>query len=147
MVRKLIPVAILAMLLLAVAACSNDESANGTPELSGGYPIPQDQELVTQGIGLYTNNCAHCHGTGTQSPLTQNTPSHGPDGHTWHHPDQMLVSWILDGVPAGVTMPRFRGQLTEQEVRAVVAYIKTFWTDTQRQQQRTMSSNFEQNYR
>ena len=43
-------------------------------------------------------------------------------------------------------MPRFRGQLTEEEVRSIIAPIKTFWTDTQRQQP-AMSANYEANYK
>jgi mono/diheme cytochrome c family protein len=53
----------------------------------------------------------------------------------------------LDGIPGAFTMPRFRGQLSENEVRAVIAYIKTFWTEAERQQQRAMSANFEASYR
>jgi mono/diheme cytochrome c family protein len=29
-------------------------------------------------------------------------------------------------------MPAFAGQLSEQEVEAILAYIKTWWTDEQR---------------
>jgi mono/diheme cytochrome c family protein len=33
----------------------------------------------------------------------------------------------LDGVPLATVMPKWRGKLSEDEVRSVIAFIKTFW--------------------
>jgi mono/diheme cytochrome c family protein len=38
------------------------------------------------------------------------------------------------GIPEDVPrMPTWKGTLTEEEVAAILAYIKTWWTDEQRQ--------------
>lgn len=76
-------------------------------------------------------------------------PPHNASGHTWHHPDCQLIDTVLNGPGAmsgmmremmGVPpdtprMPAFKDNLTEGEVRAVLAYIKTWWTEEQRRHQ------------
>lgn len=73
-------------------------------------------------------------------------PRHNANGHTWHHPDCQLVQIVLNGSGAmgemmrqmmpnpqdAPRMPTFRGQLTEDEVMAILAYLKTWWTEEQR---------------
>jgi mono/diheme cytochrome c family protein len=39
------------------------------------------------------------------------------------------------GKPDTPTMPVWRDKLSEDEVRAILAYIKTWWTEDQRQTQ------------
>jgi len=40
------------------------------------------------------------------------------------------------GAPEGVPrMPAFKDTLTEEEARAILGYIKTWWTDEQRRHQ------------
>ncbi len=57
--------------------------------------------------------------------------------------NRLLVEWILDGVPLATVMPRFNGQLTEEEVRSVVAFIKTMWSEEQREFQFEGSLRYE----
>jgi mono/diheme cytochrome c family protein len=75
-------------------------------------------------------------------------PRHNANGHTWHHPDCQLTHIILNGsgemgemmrrmmgqadTPA---MPVFRDRLSEEDARAILAYIKTWWTAEQREAQ------------
>ena len=120
--KLLIGIAI-ALLTISVVGCSStapDDSA---------YPIQPSQTLIETGRPIYQANCAGCHGDGATPPRLPFVPSHGNDGHTWHHPDRSLVGWILDGTGQPSSMPAFRGKLTESEVRAVLAYIKSFWSD------------------
>jgi mono/diheme cytochrome c family protein len=74
-------------------------------------------------------------------------PRHNTNGHTWRHPDCQLVDAILNGSGAmgemmrqmmGASadtprMPAWKGTLTEEDVRAVLSHIKTWWTQDQRE--------------
>jgi mono/diheme cytochrome c family protein len=62
-------------------------------------------------------------------------PPHDESGHTWHHPDQVLFSITKHGLvppyaPPGYEsdMPAFGGVLSDDEIRAVFAFIRSHWT-------------------
>ncbi len=138
---------LLALPILA-AACA--------PETSGisvqGVGLT-DADLV-QGHVLYTAYCAGCHGDHGQgqfpgaplepSPITNRigAPPHNETGHSWHHSDDLLVRYVLEGgftdPAAFYPMPGFGWRLSVDEARQIVGYIMTLWTDEQRMmQQRT----------
>ena len=54
-------------------------------------------------------------------------------GHTWHHPDEVLFGITKQGIaafaPPGYEsdMPAFGGVLTDEEIWAVLAYLKSSW--------------------
>ncbi len=111
------------------------------------------QPSTASGQQLYQQYCASCHGAqgegqpDWQKPRPDGTypaPPHDWTGHTWHHSDAVLMKIILDGgasvAPPGYRsgMPAFRGQLTEQEVRAILSYIKGWWKPEQRSYQSTL---------
>lgn len=88
-------------------------------------------------------NCAACHGA-IQGPVAlPGVPSHGVDGHTWHHADRHLFEWVLDGPPLAQMMPPFRGTLSDNEVLAILAYIKSGWPDDIQTRQEQMSAAVE----
>jgi len=92
-------------------------------------------EPVRRGEVLYQANCQSCHGGATGGSLRDIPPPHNTNGHTWHHADQQLIDIVLNGVsfPAYESkMPPFKDKLTEADVKAILAYIKTWWTDEQR---------------
>lgn len=107
----------------------------------------------------YNKWCAHCHGwAGDGQPLTtiQTTeangfhpvPRHDSQGHTWQHPDQILFETIKYGVQASTNlypMSPYDAQFTDDEIFAIVEYIKQWWTDDQRQHQASLTRQFEQN--
>ena len=107
------------------------------------YPIVPTDEMVAQGKPIYAEKCASCHGDATTWPPLKAAPTHAADGHTWHHQDRLLVQWILDGVPLATTMPKWRGTLTEEDARMVLAYIKTFWPEEIRRRQIEGSAEYE----
>jgi mono/diheme cytochrome c family protein len=88
---------------------------------------------ASTGAALYGQHCQACHGGATGGAVLANAPRHDGAGHTWHHPDQYLEAIILNGGPQA--MPAFRGRLREEEVREVIAHIKTWWTPEQRSYQ------------
>ena len=124
---------------------------DGTPVSSAESPAQAD--LLAWGAALYAANCQGCHGDAhTGAGRLPHVPSHGPDGHTWHHSDRNLTEIILDGsgemgemmrrmqgVPEDAPrMPAWRGKVSEEDVAAILAYIKAGWTPEQREfQQRT----------
>ncbi len=62
-------------------------------------------------------------------------PPHDGSGHTWHHPDAVLFGITKKGVvppyaPVGYEsdMPAFAGKLSDDEIWAVLAYIKSHWS-------------------
>jgi len=63
-------------------------------------------------------------------------PPHDETGHTWHHDDAMLTDYIrrggqavLDDLEVSMTsgMPAFGELLTEGEIAALLAFIKSSW--------------------
>lgn len=135
------PLPVVAFIVMAASiiltACGSDAGASS-------YPIVPTDELVGRGQPIYQENCALCHGDATTPPPLASAPPHTDAGHTAHHPDRLLVDWILDGVPGGDVMPTWREELSEEEVRAVVAYIKTFWPEDVRQTQIDESQQYEE---
>lgn len=111
-----------------------------------GFIDPKDARLVIAGKPLYEQHCASCHGVNMQGQLNWRirmangrlpAPPHDDSGHTWHHSDQVLLNITLNGLVPGVTappgyqsdMPAYQSILSEQQARAVLAYIKSFWSE------------------
>ncbi len=94
------------------------------------------------GKKAYDAQCAACHGVNLegQPNWRQRLPSgelpappHDASGHTWHHPDVWLFDITKHGTlrfaPPGykTTMGGFAEELSDAEIRAVIAYIKASW--------------------
>ena len=108
---------------------------------------PPDPEVVAVGEQVYRLNCASCHGAAGEGQPEWETPNaagelpappHDSTGHTWKHSDAMLYRIISQGWrdpfnrTERLTMPAYGGVLSPLEIRAVVAYLRTLWTDEQR---------------
>lgn len=103
------------------------------------------QEL--RGQTLYYANCARCHGGPTGGAMMDYPPRHNSNGHTWHHPECALKQIIRDGgdrmtaamemlaPPGAPKMLAFKDKLSDTEIDAVLAYIKTMWFSYQRDAQ------------
>lgn len=74
-----------------------------------------------KGREIYDMHCAACHGPNGVStdPMI---PSFA-DGETLYRMDSELLQRIGDGKN---TMPAFRGLLSSEEMRDVIAYLRTF---------------------
>ncbi len=118
-------------------------------QLTGGpLRTPSDAQLA-RGQQVYLTNCQSCHGDENGNRRLPNVPSHGPDGHTWHHSDRDLTEIVEQGSdsptsrmmrdmmepPDTPRMPAWKGTLSDDDIKAVIAYIKTFWTPEQRRLQ------------
>jgi mono/diheme cytochrome c family protein len=124
----------------------------GTPETAATKADP------VAGAALYQEYCASCHGADLegqpdwQSPGSDGrlpAPPHDASGHTWHHPDSMLFDYVkLGGAEAlarqGVTydsgMPGFADQLSDMQIRNILAYIRSAWPEREREFQAARSA-------
>jgi len=114
---------------------------------------PDDRELVAHGQTVYEKHCAACHGLRLEGQPNWQTrlpsgrmpaPPHDASGHTWHHPDELLFGMTKEGIVPGKyappgyqsDMPAFGGTLSDDDIWAVLAYIKSRWpTEIRRAQQ------------
>ena len=127
-----------ALATLVLVACGGGSGADSP------FPIEVTSERVAVGEQLYATNCTVCHGQVGESPTLPGAPSHAEDGHTWHHADRHLFEWILDRPPLAQVMPPFRGTLNDEEVSAVLAYIKSTWPADIQSRQNELSRLIEQ---
>ena len=110
--------------LLALTGCADDQQI--------------DEDAVARGGELYDRHCAACHGGATGGQISDVPPPHNAEGHTWHHGDCELIDITLHGLPPREgfpEMPAFENELTEEEVEAILAHIKTWWEPDQREHQ------------
>ena len=77
--------------------------------------------------------------------VLKSDPGLATSGHTWHHPDDVLFRITKEG-PAVVVggsyesdMPGFNEVLSDDDIRAVLDFIKSTWPERERQHQATMS--------
>jgi mono/diheme cytochrome c family protein len=98
---------------------------------------------VALGQKVYLQHCASCHGARLEGQPNWRehlpngrlpAPPHDESGHTWHHPDFVLVAITKNGVvppyaPPGYEsdMPAFAAKLSDEEIWAVLAYLKSHW--------------------
>jgi mono/diheme cytochrome c family protein len=129
-----------AVLLLAVAGFVGYQYFRTAMPRAG--LAPGDAEVVALGEALYAKHCASCHGSSLQGqPNWQQRlangrlppPPHDASGHTWHHPDEQLFTLTKFGPAALVgggyesDMQAYEGVLSDDEIRAVLSYIKSTW--------------------
>jgi mono/diheme cytochrome c family protein len=105
---------------------------------------PGDRGLVARGQIVYERQCATCHGLrlegqpGWQTRLPNErmpAPPHDASGHSWHHPDEYLFGVTKEGLVPGKyappgyqsDMPAFGDKLSDDDIWAVLAYIKSYW--------------------
>ncbi|WP_237050702.1 c-type cytochrome [Microvirga ossetica] len=112
-----------------------------------------DAAQLTFGAKLYAERCTACHGAklegqaNWQEALSNGhmpAPPHDANGHTWHHSDAELLTITKKGLAAVVPgyesdMPAFEGSLSDEEIRAILAFIKSTWPKTEREYQQARS--------
>lgn len=115
----------------------------------------ENAATIALGRTIYDAQCAACHGAKLegqpdwQMPLPSGrlpAPPHDATGHTWHHPDDILFRIVKEGTAAIVgggyesDMPGFADVLSDAEIRAVLAYIKSTWPERERSYQAETSA-------
>jgi mono/diheme cytochrome c family protein len=114
---------------------------------------PVSAEQLALGEQVYKANCAACHGVNGEGQSNWKSPGddgvypappHDSAGHTWHHPDGLLLEIIAEGggmFSPTSGMPGYKDVLTPDEMVAVLAYIKTFWGPEEIQFQRQVTAD------
>lgn len=137
--RAVVVLAVAAILLGGAGLAAYVALAPGAARFRSGL---SNGRLVAAGETIYQSHCAACHGINLEGqPEWQSrrpdgrlpAPPHDETGHTWHHADQLLFDITKRGVAAFAgpdyesDMPAFAGVLTDDEIRAVLAFIKSRW--------------------
>ncbi|MGB3328780.1 MAG: copper resistance protein CopC [Thermomicrobiales bacterium] len=87
-----------------------------------------DVAMVERGSDVYKTYCLSCHGAdlrgdGPASAGMSPPPADFSQPHTMVHSDSDLVYWITNG-KQGTAMPGFRSNLSDQQIRDVLAFVK-----------------------
>jgi mono/diheme cytochrome c family protein len=130
-----------ACLAAMLSACTETASFGEDPRAD-----PRNAANVVLGKKLYQKHCAACHGANLEGQPNWRerlpngklpAPPHDDSGHTWHHPDEVLFAITKNGLvwpqaPKSYEsdMPAFAEKLSDDEIWAVLAYIKSHWTST-----------------
>ena len=117
---------------------------------------PDNAEQVALGQQVYASFCAGCHGANLEGqPDWQKrlpmgnfpAPPHDETGHTWHHADQWLFEIVKYGgrhhAPPRYrsAMPAYQDMLSDAEIWAVLAFIKSRWPAAIRTQQEQQNAS------
>lgn len=137
------PVA-LVVLLSSLAACSPSEGSQERAD-------PSNKEQVAEGRALYATHCAACHGVRLEGQPNWRVrkpdgrlpaPPHDVTGHTWEHSDDNIFKVTKQGVRPFVSpsyktdMQGFGGVMNDEEIWAVIAFIKSHWPESLQERRR-----------
>ncbi len=98
-------------------------TATSVPATATPMPTLGEEELISMGEQLYVDNCAACHqeggeGTGAYPVL---------DGNPFVTQDpERPIRQVINGQG---TMPGFGNSLSNEEIAAIVSYIRNAWTN------------------
>jgi mono/diheme cytochrome c family protein len=119
-----------------------------SPAAAAAVPWPahfanaEDAKLVQEGHDVYVPVCSSCHGKHLEGQALwqvndrfahRRAPAHDATGHTWRHSDDDLFFMTKYGrfpsTPPGAAswMPAFAGHLSDHDIVAVIAFIKSNW--------------------
>lgn len=138
MTRRLAVLAVMAVAACGAAAIGFAQVGPATTD-----PLPwEDPAAVALGSEIYADFCASCHGANLEGAENWRAippggrapaPPHDFTGHTWHHPSPQLIEITRIGTAAIVgngyesDMAGFGEVLTDEEILAVLAFIKSTW--------------------
>lgn len=116
-----------------------------------------DLRVVQAGEKIYHAHCAACHGEILEGQPNWRTrdndgllpaPPHDASGHTWHHADDLLFEIVKYGAATVIgdpdyrtKMPVYNGILSDDEIVAVLSFIKNTWPEEQRLWQEKVNPN------
>ena len=137
-------VAVVLALAGASAALFWWQSADRFRPVPVGMLRTDDAAMLKHGALIYQARCASCHGVHLEGHANWRergadgrlpAPPHDASGHTWHHPDDVLIRITKEGVAKAVglpdyatNMPAFGDSLSDADIVAVLSWIKSQWT-------------------
>ena len=146
-------IAISAPAAIAAFAQAQDGNVRTADVTFLGQPVTAEQ--IIRGKEIYAENCASCHGANLEGQpdwkrRLENgrmpAPPHDESGHTWHHSDQDLFAITKLGVGGVVPgyesdMLAFGDILSDEDITAVLAFIKSTWPERQRDVQARITAS------
>ena len=122
-----------------------------------------DLSVVAAGEAIYKTHCAACHGADLEGQPEWRirdkrgylpAPPHDASGHTWHHADDQLFEITKYGAAVVIgddtyktNMPIYKGVLSDEDIVAVLSYIKNSWPQEQRAWQEQVNGSREDNFK
>ncbi|MCX5723595.1 MAG: c-type cytochrome [Nitrospirae bacterium] len=96
-------------------------------------PLPDSPEAVAQGKALYNGRgtCFNCHGKegGGDGPVADQldpSPRNFQHHGFWRHRTEGEIFWVIKNGSPGTGMIGFAGQLTDEEIWAIIQYERSF---------------------
>lgn len=146
-----------------LAACAPQPQGTPTPTIEFTFMNDEPYQTPTPshpGELNYNRYCAHCHGYNGegQSPEAVETtlnlgmktvPAHDDTGHTWQHPDELLVEVILEGIDNPLNQYPMTGWgdvLTEEDALDIIDYMRQWWTEEQIAHQAEVTERWNRRY-
>lgn len=142
---------VLGVLVLAAVIAAGLYSLRATQPQGGISLQPDDAAVVQRGAAVYSAHCVACHGAQLQGQPNWRergadgllpAPPHDASGHTWHHPDEVLFRLTKHGVGKEAripdyktAMPVYEGVLSDDDIVAVLSWIKAQWPRDVRERQ------------
>jgi mono/diheme cytochrome c family protein len=100
--------------------------------LPGGAPSTQDVKGLDEGESLFAANCASCHGdTGAGNGPAAGALAPSPTNFHLKKPTQERAWDVLENGVPGTAMPPWRSQLTADERRALVEFVRSLYGPSQ----------------
>lgn len=144
-------------MILLLSACSPSSENENDAVISPAEIGTTSYEL---GQRTYNTLCASCHGSNGEGQFPDapyepdvtgryGAPPHNADGQLWQQDDDTIIKVIREGGMQNpleyYVMPAMGSMLSDEEIQAVVAYIKTMWTEEQQATQREITLEAETN--
>lgn len=139
-------------LLITMLLVAGDAGANAGIDGVQTALQPDDFTITQNGRTIYQAQCAVCHGAELQGQTEDwqkpdasgrlPAPPHDKTGHTWHHSDDLLFEITKYGPAAAAELPEYQSNmpayekiLNDDEIIAVLSYIKSTWPKKEREWQ------------
>lgn len=120
---------------LALGACSNSKNSGQTQMGNAAATAPGPKRMSSaNGSMVYSTNCSTCHSSdgkgspGAFPPLAGNAVVNGDASNVIHIVKNGLTGTIkVKGATYAGTMPAWKGTLTNDQIAAVISFIRSSW--------------------
>jgi mono/diheme cytochrome c family protein len=127
-------VRILAMLLLVIAVAGCAKGSRGPTAAAASAAAAKNPASASDGATVYIANCSSCHQTngegvpGAFPPLARNpTVTGSPVAVITIVKDGLSGRVVVNGQAYSGIMPTWRGVLSDEQIAAVISYIRSSW--------------------
>lgn len=143
--------------LALIAACLMFAASARAADTAAHFADADNDAQVTHGGEIYSLRCGGCHGRRLEGQalwqlrdqyLGRRAPPHDSTGHSWQHSDEDLFQMTKNGrfpqAPKDVVsyMPAFDTVLSDDDIIAVLAFIKSRWPTGIRASQSMLNPGF-----